>query len=84
MEELNTLKADLLLNANNLNISTNGILINVNSGTFLFSLYNVYKENYESSEELWISYQVTVVNAKRNYFNLYLKYSFSKYLSLMF
>ena len=83
MEELNTLKTDLQLNANNLNISTNGILLNVNSGTYLHSLYNVYKDNYKSSEELWLSYQLTVENAKWNYFNLYLKYSFSEFQNLM-
>lgn len=76
--ELNALKIELQVNVNNLDIKSNSILLNVNSRTFLRMLYNAYKENYESSEELVQSYQPNVELNKMNCYLHILKYNYSE------
>lgn len=76
--ELNALKIELQVNVNNLDIRSNSILLNVNSKTFLRMLYNAYKENYESSEELVQSFQPNVDLNKMNCYLHILKFNYSE------
>ena len=64
--ELKILKNELDICANNINIKSNSILININSRTYLHSLYNAYKESYESCESLIQAYQVNIEIRKKN------------------